>query len=266
MPSGTPWKYVRGRDGARLRADILADDNDREPTSTTPDEASDLRAITSSSSVRPYGADRVPRRPYDGSVRRLRIHRGLGVRLAFLRGNRLCVLPHVRRDVRPVLHGGGARAGADGGADAGVRRALGAAGPAPSAPTALPTFGARASSRSSSRARSHGVASVYVELSADLGRFESIMLTLGDGAALVRVGRWTTAERGSSCHADGRGLVRRTARAGPLGGLVFDEGFDFCPHVAAVDISTETSSRLATEPAYSTNGRRRARRSSSLAS
>ena len=104
-----------GTDGARLRADAFADDGDLRADDATPDKASDLRAITSSERASDRRADRVPRRSYHGSVRRLRVHRGLGVRLALLRGDRLCVLPHVRRDVRSVLHGGGARAGADGG-------------------------------------------------------------------------------------------------------------------------------------------------------
>ena len=141
VPRG-PRIMFGARDGARLRADILADDNDLRADDATPDEASDLRAITSSERASDRRADRVPRRPYHGSVRRLRIHRGLGVRLALLRGNRLCVLPHVRRDVRSVLHGGGAHKPAP---TAAPMRASGAPtarpSPAPSAPTALPTFG-----------------------------------------------------------------------------------------------------------------------------
>ena len=57
-----------------LRADILADDNDLRADDATPDEASDLRAITSSERASDRRADRVPRRPYHGSMRRLRIH------------------------------------------------------------------------------------------------------------------------------------------------------------------------------------------------
>ena len=61
--------------------------------------------------------------------------------------------------------------------------------PAPSAPTALPTFGRTGVVQIilAPHDRDASVIRVYVELSADLGRFESIMLTLGDGAALVQV-------------------------------------------------------------------------------
>ena len=93
--------------------------------------------------------------------------------------------------------------------------------PAPSAPTALPTFGRTGVVQIilAPHDRDASVIRVYVELSADLGRFESIMLTLGDGAALVRVravddgGTWFQLATPTR-----RGLVRRTARAGPLGG------------------------------------------------
>ena len=61
--------------------------------------------------------------------------------------------------------------------------------PAPSAPTALPTFGRTGVVQIilAPHDRDASVIRVYVELSADLGRFVSIMLTLGDGAPLVAV-------------------------------------------------------------------------------
>jgi hypothetical protein len=90
--------------------------------------------------------------------------------------------------------------------------------------------------------RDASVIRVYVELSADLGRFESIMLTLGDGAALVQVravddgGTWFQLAAPTRA-----GWFGEPPRApGHWADLVFDEEFDFDNlHVAAVDISTE---------------------------
>ena len=61
--------------------------------------------------------------------------------------------------------------------------------PAPSHPTGSPTFGHTGVVQVvlAPHDRDASVIRVYVELSADLGRFVSIMLTLGDGAPLVAV-------------------------------------------------------------------------------
>ena len=116
--------------------------------------------------------------------------------------------------------------------------------PAPSAPTALPTFG-RADVVQVVLAphdRDPSVIRVYVELSADLGRFVSIMLTLGNGAPLVAV-REVDDDGGAWFTLDGpvrAGWLGEPRAPGHWADLVFDAGFDFNDlHVAAVDISTE---------------------------
>ena len=90
--------------------------------------------------------------------------------------------------------------------------------PAPSAPTALPTFGRTGVVQIvlAPHDRDASVIRVYVELSADLGRFVSIMLTLGDGAPLVAV-RAVDDEEGDDA---GASLRARVARVSP----------SFCPH------------------------------------
>ena len=116
--------------------------------------------------------------------------------------------------------------------------------PAPSAPTALPTFGRAGVVQVvlAPHDRDPSVIRVYVELSADLGRFVSIMLTLGDGAPLVAV-REVDDDGGAWFTLDGpvrAGWLGEPRAPGHWADLVFDAGFDFNDlHVAAVDISTE---------------------------
>ena len=73
----SPAVHLRGRIAivrTDLRANAFADYGDLRADDAFPDEAPDLRAITSSERASDRRADRVPRRPYHGSMRRLRIH------------------------------------------------------------------------------------------------------------------------------------------------------------------------------------------------
>ena len=117
--------------------------------------------------------------------------------------------------------------------------------PAPSHPTGTPTFGRTGVVQVvlAPHDRDASVIRVYVELSADLGRFVSIMLTLGDGAPLVAV---RAVDDGGDTWFELEGPVRagwlgEPRAPGHWADLVFDaDEFDFAAlDVAAVDISTE---------------------------
>ena len=117
--------------------------------------------------------------------------------------------------------------------------------PAPSHPTGTPTFGRTGVVQVvlAPHDRDASVIRVYVELSADLGRFVSIMLTLGDGAPLVAV-RAVDDEGDTWFKLDGpvrAGWLGEPRAPGHWADLVFDaDEFDFAAlDVAAVDISTE---------------------------